>query len=276
MTTLIAMFSVGCSTITTGAGGLSLFTATAVDDTVTIQAIASAQTINVLGNDGGQQIYIDKVNDGLYGTVDIAADGVSVDYTPTATNVDHVYADWFQYVVKSSNDTFDIGKISIRFTDYVSDQYEPDDFQEYARTIPLQVGIPILESHTSDYANRVSPVGGDAGHAGTSAMIGGDEDWFKLTVGTSTAGAGTAQYLMIETLLPPSTSLIPHNALLVRVMDEYGFLAVDTNGLNAADYRGGAPANDSNTGTNDATTLDRPMPIIFTVPAGITEQDYLV
>lgn len=252
-TSVLALSFSSCGT---DAAAGSVFSANATDDKYTIMGDSSAQIFNVMNNDGGISIEYLSIADGLFGTVAINETDNTLEYTPRGPNDGIVYADWFEYVLLAGNNSFDVARVTVRFTDFTSDEYEPDDFQEFARPIQVNVGQPVFERHTSDIINNVG--GGSYFGAGTS--IGGDEDWFQLEILDDVTNPSYVRYLKIETTLPGGVPDADHNAVMVRVMDSYGFLANDISSLGApvVNYANGPSGGDSQD-SDHATTVDRPM-----------------
>ena len=149
-----------------------------------------------------------------------------------------------------------MARVAVRFPEMPSDRYEPDDFQQFARPLDLKLGFPKVEDHTTDIRNPV-PTSTDLFLGLTNTTIGGDEDWFMLDVPNPSAGLGT--WLKIETILPHVSDSSEHTALIVTVMDQWGFVARDTLGRNAVDIAGSGPGSNDASGNSHATTLDREM-----------------
>ena len=198
-----------------GVDGDKIFSANANDDYYSASDVGAAFTADVLGNDGGSGGFVEDVTNGYYGSCTIGTGALSVDYAPFPVNDGEYFADWFEYRIRSNNNAYSVGRVSVRFVESPSDQFEPDDFQEYARPISLTFGIPKVENHTSDYPNIIPLVGTFV----QGQTIGGDEDWFLITTQTAPTG-GLVTWLDIETIIPGSSS----NSLLITVMDEWGFL----------------------------------------------------
>ena len=228
-----------------GVNGDKIFSANANDDFYAAVDVGSAFTADVIGNDGGSGGVIEDVVNGFYGSCTIGTGGLTVDYAPFPVNDGEYFADWFEYRIRSNNNAYSVGRVSVRFTEVAADRYEPDDFEQYARPISLDFGIPKVEDHTSDYSNIIPLVGTYT----QGQTVGGDEDWFEVTLQTAPTG-GLVTWFRIETILPNVASAADHNSLLVTVMNQYGFL------IGSAGSGSGPGGNDSYSGT-DATTFDQ-------------------
>ena len=237
-----------------GVNGDKIFSANAQPDLYQINGeAAEAQILDVASNDGGSGAIILDVTQGYHGSVTIGTGGQDVEYMPNSVSDDTFYADWFEYRIRSNNYKESVSRVAVRFAQYDTDRYEPDDFQEYARPLNLRVGIPYVEDHTSDITNPV-PTSSDT-YFNPGLTIGGDEDWFLVTV-PSPDDPAMNMWLRIETILP-NKSGAEHNALIISGMDQWGFLARDLLGLRLLEWAGSGPGSNDASGNNHATTLDR-------------------
>ena len=237
-----------------GVSGDKIFSANAHPDIYQINGdAAEAQVLDVVANDGGSGAIILDVTQGYHGSVSIGSGEFTVEYEPNSVSNDTYFADWFEYRIRSNNYKESVSRVAVRFSQFASDRYEPDDFQEYARPLNLRLGIPYVEDHSSDIANPI-PTSSDT-FLSTNQTIGGDEDWFQVTVPAAT-DAAMRTWLRIETLLPNKTGA-EHNALIITAMDQWGFVARDTLGLNLVERAGSGLGSNDASGQSDATTLDR-------------------
>ena len=204
-----------------GVDGDKLFSANANDDLVQVDLTQAADVaVDVLGNDGGSGRFIEDFTQGYYGSVAYGSGGLTLDYSPNSVSNGTYMTDWFEYRIRTNNNRFDVGRVSVRFTEFASDRFEPDDFQEYARPITLRYGIPYTEDHTSDVTNAINPAGGSSISGQT---IGGDEDWFIVEILAAPTG-GLVPYLNITTVMPGGAPIGEQNALVVGIMDQWGFI----------------------------------------------------
>lgn len=232
-------------------GGGKTFSAFAQNDIIQAN-LTDSSTIEVdpMGNDGGSGKFIEDVTQGWYGSVAINPNG-TLTYTPHPVAEGTAMVDWFEYRIRTNNYAYDVGRVSIRFTDFDSDKYEPDDFQEYARGITLNYGIPRLEQHTSDVTNQAS--NGTDPFAGSGQTIAGDEDWMVVDIPPAPT-AGLVPWIRIESRLPAAPAA-DHNAVVITMMDQWGFVATDLLGNNLIESSNGGGFDA--TGNGDGTELDR-------------------
>ena len=230
-----------------GVNGDKIFSANANDDFYADVNVGTSFTADVLGNDGGSGGFVEDCTNGFYGSCTIGTGALDIDYQPFPVNDGEYFADWFEYRVRSNNNAYSVGRVSVRFTEIAADRYEPDDFEQFARPISLDFGIPVVEDHTSDYTNVIPLVGTYA----QGQTVGGDEDWFQVDLQAAPTG-GLVTWFRIETILPNVAAAADHNSLLVTVMDQYGFL------VGSAGSGSGPGGNDAYSGS-DATTFDQTM-----------------
>ncbi len=236
-------------------GANSVFNANARPDIYQSNAVlATSTTFDIMGNDGGSGATIEDVTDGYFGSVTIGTGALDVTYDPFTVNTDTYFADWFTYRIRANNYSWDQGRVAVRFAESPTDTYEPDDFQEFARPIRLRLGIPTRETHTSDITNPVNP-GAGGSFLGSGQTIGGDEDWFRVDV--PVPSAGNASWLRIDTILPNVASAADHNACVITMMDQWGFMAADLLGAALIETAGSGPGSNDSYGGTDATQLDR-------------------
>jgi Big-like domain-containing protein len=98
----------------------------AAGDVATVIEDAGPQTIDVLANDltapdAGETLTVGSVSQGAHGTVTIAADGLSVQYTP---NPDYAGPDAFFYTIADGNGGSDVAAVSVTVTNDAADRLE--------------------------------------------------------------------------------------------------------------------------------------------------------
>ena len=124
-------------TIADGNGGLAAATVNvavvsvndlpdAVGDVATVNEDAGAQTIDLLANDSagpdsGETLTIGSVTQGTHGSVTIAADGLSVLYTPQA---DYAGPDAFFYTLSDGNGGADFAAVTVIVANDAADRLE--------------------------------------------------------------------------------------------------------------------------------------------------------
>ena len=114
-------------------------------------------------------------------------DTVKLIYTPASNGFG---ADWFSYTPLGVNGASDTAYVFVRYIRIAADQYEPDDFIQFARDITdyvFPVGTHLRETHNSDYHNP-SPRACSAYRFIGGMSIAGDRDWFLVRLPT---GANT-------------------------------------------------------------------------------------
>ena len=113
-------------------------------------------------------------------------DTVNLIYTPAQNNFG---CDWFSYTPLGVNGATDTAYVFVRYVRIAADQYEPDDFIQFARDITdyvFPLGTHHRETHTSDYHNP-NPRNCSAYRFLGGMSINGDRDWFliRLPVGAN-------------------------------------------------------------------------------------------
>lgn len=126
---------------------------------------------------------------------------VKLIYTPTRNNFG---VDWFSYTPRGINNFEDTAYAFVRYIRIAADQYEPDDFIQFARDITdyvFPVGTHHRETHNSDYHNP-HPRRCSAYRAIGGMSIAGDRDWFLIRLPT---GANTLN-ITVEASTPHQQS----------------------------------------------------------------------
>ena len=104
---------------------------------------------------------------------------VQLIYTPAQNNFG---CDWFSYTPLGINGATDTAYVFVRYVRIAADQYEPDDFIQFARDITdyvFPVGSNHRETHTSDYHNP-NPRSCSTYRFIGGMSINGDRDWFLI------------------------------------------------------------------------------------------------
>ena len=156
----------------------------AVDDEKTVAEDSGASTVNVLandskgpGNEGDQQLEVTEVTQPVHGTVAIAADGLSVTYTP-----DGNYNGPDSFTYRATDDGATAGA---------------DDFKSDTATVNVTVSevndTPVAEddaaSTDEDTAVSTDVITNDTDLDNTNAELSVDEDSISATNGTATLAA---------------------------------------------------------------------------------------
>lgn len=126
---------------------------------------------------------------------------IEITYAP---NQDTHGVDWFAYTPYGINGGVDTAYVIVRFVMITEDDYEPDDFMQFARDITPYVtktiGENYTESHNSDYPNLDSRPATSyrTAASGDNFSIRGDRDWFLIRLPTNRPDYA----IEIKTILP--------------------------------------------------------------------------
>ncbi|NRA37242.1 MAG: hypothetical protein HRU15_03820 [Planctomycetes bacterium] len=151
--------------------------------------------------------------------------------------------DWFAYTPLGINGGSDTAYVIVRFVMITEDEYEPDDFIQFARDITPYVtnnnfGENYSESHNSDYPNlddrRVTAfrtIG-----SGDNFSIRGDRDWFVLTLPTNVADHA----IEIKTIIPKVLTYANRNSP-TSLENELGVVLIEETSGQAPARNNGPP-----------------------------------
>lgn len=107
---------------------------------------------------------------------------VQLIYSPTGGGYG---VDWFSYTPRGINNFQDTAYVFVRYVRIEQDQYEPDDFIQFARDINdfiFPVGTHHRETHNSDYHNPAPRTCGAVYNCLPGMTIAGDRDWWKFDI----------------------------------------------------------------------------------------------